>query len=57
MPDRRGPRCPKCQSELTERLPFLTDDSPQPVYSCDACGHIWREPKTKPANEKREKAA
>jgi len=42
---------------LTERLPFVHDDSGVPVYSCNACGHVWREPKAKPADDKREKVA
>jgi len=53
MPDRRGPRCPACHSEETERLPFLAD-SPQPIYSCHSCGYAWREPKRKSFDDKRE---
>jgi DNA-directed RNA polymerase subunit M/transcription elongation factor TFIIS len=57
VPDRRAPQCPNCHSVYTERLPFLKDDNQSALYSCNQCGHVWREPKRKPADDKREKIA
>jgi hypothetical protein len=40
-----APPCPKCHHIEIERLPFATDGEPLPVYSCLACGYVWRAPK------------
>jgi len=42
---------------LTDRPPFLKDDNRGPVYSCNTCGHVWREPKPKTSDDKRDKVA
>ncbi len=57
MPDRRGPRCPQCHAEQTERLPFTKEEAQYPVYVCDVCGHVWREAQPKPSRDKFDKVA
>ena len=45
MPSRvPPPRCPKCNSLITERLPFTAKGSAPAVYSCMECGYEWRVP-------------
>jgi len=56
--DRRGPLCPNCGSHLTERLPFAKGENKvSPIYTCDVCGHVWREPTAGASHDKRDKIA
>jgi rubredoxin len=40
-------RCPRCHSLRTTRMPHASAGSvASNHYRCDACGHIWTEPKS-----------
>ena len=42
------PRCPKCRRRLGKIIPWASEQAWVLYYRCKSCGHLWKEPRTRP---------